>query len=339
MEKTIGKRIAENRKRLGLTQDALAEQLGVTAQAVSKWENDQSCPDITMLPKLAEIFGISTDELLGCPVQRVLQGEVVDETAGEETEKDKNHWELDWDPGKRIGIAFAVLVLLVGGLLLAATLCHWEAGFWSILWPSALLVYGIFGFTKRFSFFRMGCAVFGGYFLVSNLGLWQLEGDLVFPAILVLLGISLLVDALSKPKRSSFKVLKNGKEVYTNGNNGKMEGSHREEGTHFTSSLSFGDALRRAELPVLSSGEISVNFGEMTLDLSGCGTVTEDCRIEASCSFGVLTLLVPKKWQVLPHSDTAFASLDIQGEPSSDPEGRIVLMGNVSFGEICVQYV
>ena len=77
----------------------------------------------------------------------------------------------------------------------------------------------------------------------------------------------------------------------------------------------------------------------MTLDLSGCGTVTEDCRIEASCSFGTLTLLVPKKWQVLPHSDTAFASLDIQGEPSSDPEGRIVLMGNVNFGEICVQYV
>lgn len=339
MEKTIGKRIAENRKRLSMTQDALAEQLGVTAQAVSKWENDQSCPDITMLPKLAEIFGISTDELLGCPVQqRVLQGEVVDESAEEETEKDRNLWELNWEPGKRVGIAFAVLVLLVGGLLLAATLCHWETGFWGILWPSALLVYGIFGFTKRFSFFRMSCTVFGGYFLVSNLGLWRLEGDLVFPAILVLLGISLLVDALSKPKRSSFKLLKNGK-TYINGNSGKTEGSHREEGTHFTSSLSFGDAFRRAELPVLSGGEVSVSFGEMTLDLSGCGTVTEDCRIEASCSFGELTLLVPKKWQVLPHSDTAFASLNIQGEPLSEPEGRIVLMGNVSFGEICVQYV
>lgn len=65
MEQTLGKRIVAHRKRLGLTQDQLAEQLGVTAQAVSKWENDQSCPDITMLPKLAEIFGITTDELLG----------------------------------------------------------------------------------------------------------------------------------------------------------------------------------------------------------------------------------------------------------------------------------
>ena len=65
MEETLGKRIVFHRKRLGLTQDALAERMGVTAQAVSKWENDQSCPDIGALPKLAEIFGISTDELLG----------------------------------------------------------------------------------------------------------------------------------------------------------------------------------------------------------------------------------------------------------------------------------
>ena len=65
MEETLGKRIVAHRKRLGLTQDRLAELLGVTAQAVSKWENDQSCPDIATLPRLAEIFGISTDELLG----------------------------------------------------------------------------------------------------------------------------------------------------------------------------------------------------------------------------------------------------------------------------------
>ena len=65
MEQTMGKRIAANRKRLGLTQDQMAEKLGVTAQAVSKWENDQSCPDIAMIPRLAELFGVSTDELLG----------------------------------------------------------------------------------------------------------------------------------------------------------------------------------------------------------------------------------------------------------------------------------
>ena len=64
MEQTLGKRIMEHRKQLGLTQDQLAEKLGVTAQAVSKWENDQTCPDIASLPKLARILGVSVDELL-----------------------------------------------------------------------------------------------------------------------------------------------------------------------------------------------------------------------------------------------------------------------------------
>ena len=72
MEETLGKRIVFHRKRLGLTQDALAELMGVTAQAVSKWENDQSCPDIGALPKLAEIFSISTDELLGSNGKRFI---------------------------------------------------------------------------------------------------------------------------------------------------------------------------------------------------------------------------------------------------------------------------
>ena len=45
MEETTGKRIMAHRKRLGLTQEQLAEKLGGTAQAVSKWEKDQSCPD------------------------------------------------------------------------------------------------------------------------------------------------------------------------------------------------------------------------------------------------------------------------------------------------------
>ncbi len=62
---TIGKRIAENRKRKNLKQDELAEMLGVSAQAVSKWENDLSCPDISLLPQISEIFGISLDELIG----------------------------------------------------------------------------------------------------------------------------------------------------------------------------------------------------------------------------------------------------------------------------------
>jgi len=64
MNTTLGKRIAALRHEKGLKQDELAEKLGVSPQAVSKWENDQTCPDITLLPTLAKILDVSVDELL-----------------------------------------------------------------------------------------------------------------------------------------------------------------------------------------------------------------------------------------------------------------------------------
>ena len=63
MEKTIGKKLYELRKQSGFTQDYVAEKLQVSAQAVSKWENDIACPDIMTLPNIANLYGISIDEL------------------------------------------------------------------------------------------------------------------------------------------------------------------------------------------------------------------------------------------------------------------------------------
>ena len=56
-ENQIGRQIAENRRAKGLTQEQLAEEFGVSPQAVSKWENGASCPDILTLPQLADFFG------------------------------------------------------------------------------------------------------------------------------------------------------------------------------------------------------------------------------------------------------------------------------------------
>ncbi|MBR2048325.1 MAG: helix-turn-helix domain-containing protein [Oscillospiraceae bacterium] len=61
----IGKNILELRKAKNVTQDALAAELGVTAAAVSKWENGYTLPDILMLCALADYFEVTTDELLG----------------------------------------------------------------------------------------------------------------------------------------------------------------------------------------------------------------------------------------------------------------------------------
>lgn len=64
MNETIGNRIAKFRKAKGFTQEELASRLDVSSQAVSKWENDQSCPDISLLPRLSRLLGVTVDELL-----------------------------------------------------------------------------------------------------------------------------------------------------------------------------------------------------------------------------------------------------------------------------------
>ena len=60
---TLGKTIKQLRKETFLSQEQLAAKLNITAQAVSKWENEESYPDILFLPKIAAIFGVKIDEL------------------------------------------------------------------------------------------------------------------------------------------------------------------------------------------------------------------------------------------------------------------------------------
>ena len=64
MTKTLGARIAALRKEKGMTQLELAQQMGVTDKAVSKWERDLSCPDINTIPRLAEVLGAAPEDLM-----------------------------------------------------------------------------------------------------------------------------------------------------------------------------------------------------------------------------------------------------------------------------------
>ncbi len=61
----LGKKIADARHNSGLTQKDLADRVGVTAQAVSKWERGSSCPDISILDEIADTLGVSVSALLG----------------------------------------------------------------------------------------------------------------------------------------------------------------------------------------------------------------------------------------------------------------------------------
>lgn len=84
---TLGNKIAELRKEKGMTQEALANRLGVSNQAVSKWEANQSCPDIQLLPVIADLFEISLDNLFGRETQSEEEKHVVSELPWEDDGK------------------------------------------------------------------------------------------------------------------------------------------------------------------------------------------------------------------------------------------------------------
>lgn len=69
MTETFGARFARLRKANGLTQEQIAEKVNISYQSVSKWENDITSPDISLLVTLSEILGVTVDELMGKQVQ------------------------------------------------------------------------------------------------------------------------------------------------------------------------------------------------------------------------------------------------------------------------------
>ena len=69
---TLGSRLTALRKEKGLTQEQLAEKLGVTNQSVSKWENDINAPDISILIMLADLYDTTVDSLLGREKQPIV---------------------------------------------------------------------------------------------------------------------------------------------------------------------------------------------------------------------------------------------------------------------------
>ncbi len=71
MSESLGQRLQRFRKRANLTQEEVATKLNITPQAVSKWENDVSAPDISLLGEIADMFGVTVDELLGRQPQTI----------------------------------------------------------------------------------------------------------------------------------------------------------------------------------------------------------------------------------------------------------------------------
>ena len=109
---TLGRRIARLRLEYGMTQERLAMKMGVTAQAVSKWENDLSAPDIMLLPELARTLGVTVDELLeGRKSQEIVPAESEPEpepaassSRADESRPKKLHVQVDSSDGDVVNI-------------------------------------------------------------------------------------------------------------------------------------------------------------------------------------------------------------------------------------------
>ena len=102
MNEILGNNIMILRKENGMTQEQLATALGISFQAVSKWETGNSCPDISTLPLLADLFSVSVDQLIGrVPLMAVpeeqQQPTQEPEPSAESYEEPGNRFSLPWE--------------------------------------------------------------------------------------------------------------------------------------------------------------------------------------------------------------------------------------------------
>ena len=99
---SLGNNLFHVRKKKGLSQEEVAEKLGVSRQTISKWETDETLPDIRQSKHLAVLYGLSLDELIEFDIEVKAIQEVIDRTSEEVTNK------IDWT--KAWGKKYPVLV-------------------------------------------------------------------------------------------------------------------------------------------------------------------------------------------------------------------------------------
>lgn len=335
---TLGERIKHHRKRLNLTQEQLAERIGVSAQAVSKWENNLACPDISILPVLAEVFGISTDELLGLKAAEtppVREAEVVgtSDKAAKKREKSALRKKIS-------SLLFAFYILTCGTLMLVNHYCGFDVSWWTVLWTLGICYLGISFLCNKLSVFNVAVTAAGVYFLLSsyNLSAFTLSWDVLLPGVLLLWGLSMLIDSLfgKKPIFSFGKKHNNGAHAEKN----KSYDSCRCDGGYVRCEMSMGERRTAVVTPLLRGGDIDTSFGSFSVDFSGCEAVAHDCAIEVDNSFGSLTLLVPNRFKVNIAEDDAFAAhVEFDGAPMEHPQGILNIELDNNFGTVTIRYI
>lgn len=151
-KKTLGSFLAVLRRAQGMTQKELAQRVGVSDKTISHWERDESAPDISVLPILADIFGVTVDELLRG--EKNAAPDAPDGTLSEKGEKqlrylmEKNFHKFE------LGFWLSLATAFIGSLL-AILLYEWVAApgalIAAVFAVAAILIVGVFAGNFIFS--------------------------------------------------------------------------------------------------------------------------------------------------------------------------------------------
>ena len=320
---TMGERIKHHRKRLGMTQEQLAERLRVSPQAVSKWENNLSCPDISLLPELADVLGISVDELLGRATVESKEPEKTFAFRWDGVGRSAN-WCRKWS-----GLLFPLFVMIFGGLWLVNVIFHIDVPWWTLLWTLSLMYFGVMGGR-----YMLIVGLTGLYYLLSAYDLIHLTvgWEIVVPVVVLAWGLNLLANMLWTRNKKKHRFVK-----------GKRGESYREFGCEdgrLQCEMAFGSDRASVVTEQLREGHIETSFGQFTVDFSACESVAPNCRLEVENSFGSLLLLIPRRYRVhLADTENFFSGCSVEGSCDTAPVGEIFLNFENSFGNLVVQYI
>lgn len=331
---TLGKRIATLRKNQGWTQEQLGEKVGVSAQAVSKWENDLACPDITTLPLLADLFGITTDELLGVkPIEPHVV--ILDK---EPEEEDKHKFEFSITKGDRWGTIAACITAIIVCLMLivrSTTPLFNRDGVstWSYIWP--LLVFGLGLMNVRKStVFGITAMVVGIYEFVW-FG-WGVPFEIKWYVILLVLAVAVLIRILLE--KLGVKGIKKTAFVTINGEKPNRVVEYSDEGNFLKAELSFGSNNIVYPYDVLNGMQLETNFGDHKIDLRNVKTFQNDTVLNIEVNFGNVIVYLPDHVRVFKNTETAFAAMRIKGAPAANADQIAYVRGEVNFGNLEIRY-
>lgn len=342
-KETLGKRIAALRKEKGLTQEQLAEKVGVSAQAVSKWENDVSCPDITLLPLLADLLGVTVDELLGVkPIEPHVIILDKDETPNDEKKKNRPFtWE--WNKHKKSArwgiIAFCIGAILICLLFILRSFPqlglfqnYEDVNAWDYVWPILIFTIGLISVRDHIIFGSL-FMLWGVYeFLCSTIpvmGAYQIKWYVV----LLVIAVILLVKTIVGKKRVIF----NGKKDDENADR-TPQLEVTQDNDYLDADMSFGSGVITYDGETLRGGSIDMNFGDYKVDFRNVKTFEPNCLLEIDQNFGSLTIYLPGNVRLVKSSDTSFASFATYGEPRPDATQSIIIRADVNFGTLQVKY-